>query len=278
MDDFNITLSEACEILNRSKKSISRYISKGLLHPIKIKNQNGILEYRFSKSDIEAFKLQEISNVGNKIQNIISYDNNLINKSYIDSRINNNGQQWTGEDIVDNSGQDSSGHEKTVDDKKEENTEIIILLKETIGLLKEQLSKKDEQIKDLGFKIDQLIERNRETNILIGHLQNKVLMLEKQKDNIDKESQKTQVDTIRHDKTQMDTKNEITQTTINPNTYNNNINNNGQQWTVEDIVDNSGQDSSEHEKTKKDTKQDNQQENSKKGFFTIIRNFLKLSK
>ncbi len=278
MDDFNITLSEACEILNRSKKSISRYISKGLLHPIKIKNQNGILEYRFSKSDIEAFKLQEISNAGNKIQNIISYDNNLINKTYIDSRINDNGQQWTGEDIVDTSGQDSSGQEKILDDKKEENTEIIILLKETIGLLKEQLSKKDEQIKDLGFKIDQLIERNRETNILIGHLQNKVLMLEKQKDNIDKESQKTQVDTIRHDKTQMDTKNKITQTTINPNTYNNNINNNGQQWTGEDIVDTSGQDSSGQEKTKKDTKKENQQDNSKKSFFTIIRNFLKLSK
>ncbi len=283
MDDFNITLSEACEILNRSKKSISRYISKGLLHPIKIKNQNGILEYRFSKSDIEAFKLQETSNAVNKIQNITSYDNNLINKSYIDSRINNSGQQWTVEDIVDTGGQDSSGHEKTLDDKKEENTEIIILLKETIGLLKEQLSKKDEQIKDLGFKIDQLIERNRETNILIGHLQNKVLMLEKQKDNIDKESQKTQVDTIRHDKTQMDTKNEITQTTINPNTYNNNINNNGQQWTGEDIVDtggqdSSGQDSSGHEKTKNDTKKENQQDNSKKSFFTIIRNFLKLSK
>ncbi len=270
MDDFNITLSETCEILNRSKKSISRYISKGLLHPIKIKNQKGILEYRFSKSDIEAFKLQETSNADNKIQNITSYYNNAIN-----SKINNSGQKWTQEDIVGTKGQDNSGHKKTLDDSKKENTEIIILLKETIEILKEQLSKKDEQIKDLSFKIDQLIERNRETNILIGHLQNKVLMLEKQRDNIDKESQKTQADTIRQDKTHMDTENKNTQAIINQNTCNNNINSNGQHWTKEDIVNTKGQDNSGYERTEKDTKQNNQQENSKKGFFTIIRNFLK---
>ena len=59
MSDFNITLFEACELLNRSKKSISRYIRRGLLHPEKVKSQQGTLEYRFSKADIEAFKAQE---------------------------------------------------------------------------------------------------------------------------------------------------------------------------------------------------------------------------
>jgi hypothetical protein len=54
MSDFNITLFEACELLNRSKKSISRYIRRGLLHPEKVKSQQGTLEYRFSKADIEA--------------------------------------------------------------------------------------------------------------------------------------------------------------------------------------------------------------------------------
>lgn len=55
MDDFNITFFEACELLNRSKRSISRYIRRGLLHPQKIKSKQGALEYRFSKADIEAF-------------------------------------------------------------------------------------------------------------------------------------------------------------------------------------------------------------------------------
>ena len=62
MSDFNITLFEACELLNRSKKSISRYIRRGLLHPEKVKSQQGTLEYRFSKADIEAFKAQEALN------------------------------------------------------------------------------------------------------------------------------------------------------------------------------------------------------------------------
>ena len=59
MSDYNLTLFEACELLNRSKKSISRYIRRGLLHPQQIKSQQGTLEYRFSKADLEAFKLQE---------------------------------------------------------------------------------------------------------------------------------------------------------------------------------------------------------------------------
>jgi len=59
MSDYNLTLFEACEFLNKSKKSISRYIRRGLLHPQRIKSQQGTLEYRFNKEDLEAFKLQD---------------------------------------------------------------------------------------------------------------------------------------------------------------------------------------------------------------------------
>ncbi len=38
MNDFNITLFEACKLLNRSKKSISRYIRRGLLQPKEVKS------------------------------------------------------------------------------------------------------------------------------------------------------------------------------------------------------------------------------------------------
>jgi len=78
---------------------------------------------------------------------------------------------------------EETGHERQEQRQEQrQDGEIITLLKETTGLLKEQLVKKDEQIKDLGGKIDQLIERNRETNLLIGQLQSKVLMLEKPKE------------------------------------------------------------------------------------------------
>ena len=59
MTEFNLTFFEVCEKLNRSKKSITRYIRRGRLHPQKVKSQQGTLEYRFSLADLEAFKAQE---------------------------------------------------------------------------------------------------------------------------------------------------------------------------------------------------------------------------
>jgi hypothetical protein len=155
MGDLNITLFEACEYLNRSKKSVGRYIRQGKLHPQRIKSQQGTLEYRFSKADLEAFKAQTEA-IPIKEAEI---------KAITDETRPDKAEQ-TSQDKTQETGQDG---------------EVINLLKETTGLLKDQLAKKDEQIKDLGGKIDQLIERDRETNILIGHLQSKVLMLEKPK-------------------------------------------------------------------------------------------------
>jgi len=54
------------------------------------------------------------------------------------------------------------------DDK---NNDTLSLLKDTMKLLQKQLKAKDTQIK-------QLLERQREANILMGQLQNKVLLLE----------------------------------------------------------------------------------------------------
>ena len=55
-----------------------------------------------------------------------------------------------------------------IDDK---NNDTLSLLNDTLKLLQKQLKAKDTQIK-------QLLERQREANILMGQLQNKVLMLE----------------------------------------------------------------------------------------------------
>jgi len=180
MSDYNLTLFEACELLNRSKKSISRYIRRGLLHPQQIKSQQGTLEYRFSRADLEAFKLQE------------TQDKTRQETGDTPDETSQSGQTEATPSkeaeikaIKDETRPDKA--EQTSQDKTQEtgqDSEIINLLKETTGLLKEQLAKKDEQIKDLGGKIDELIERDRETNILIGQLQSKVLMLEQPKDAI----------------------------------------------------------------------------------------------
>ena len=43
-----LTLSESCNILKKSKRTVSRYIKAGKLHPEKIKG-----EYHFKKSEVE---------------------------------------------------------------------------------------------------------------------------------------------------------------------------------------------------------------------------------
>ena len=174
MSDFNITLFEACELLNRSKKSISRYIRRGLLHPQEIKSQQGTLEYRFSKADLEAFKLQEAQ--GKTRQD--RQDETSQSGQTEPTEINTNKTK----EIKEETGQDQTSQDRT--EQTGQDTEIITLLKETTGLLKGQLVKKDEQIKDLGGKIDGLIERSRETNLLMGQMQSKVLMLERPKETI----------------------------------------------------------------------------------------------
>ena len=180
MSDFNLTLFEACEVLSRSKKSISRYIRQGFIHPKRVKSQRGTLEYRFSKADLEAFRLQG------------TQDKTRQETGDTPNQTNQRGQAEPTEakpaktkEIKQGQRSDLLQDVTSLKDRTEktgQDGEIINLLKETTGLLKGQLNKKDEQIKDLGGKIDQLIERDRETNILIGQLQSKVLMLEQPKE------------------------------------------------------------------------------------------------
>jgi len=180
MSNYNLTLFEACEYLNRSKKSVGRYIRQGKLHPQKIKSQQGTLEYRFSKADLEAFKAQETQDkTSHETQDTPDETNQSEQQETTETKTakTKEEKEETRPDEPDKTSQDKA--EKTGQD-----SEVINLLKETTGLLKEQLVKKDEQIKDLGNKIDEMIKRDQETNILIGQLQSKVLMLEQPKETI----------------------------------------------------------------------------------------------
>jgi len=187
MSDFNITLFETCELLNRSKKSISRYIRRGLLHPERVKSQQGTLEYRFSKADIEAFKAQEALKAEEARQDRTEGTDQTGHKegSFNENKAENNQSRQDTPEQTGQVGQDQTGQDK----------QVIKLLKETTGLLRSQLYIKDKQISSLGGKIDQLIERDRETNILMGQLQSRVLMLEKPKEPINGEADQTGQDT-----------------------------------------------------------------------------------
>ncbi|MBA7489813.1 hypothetical protein ES702_00347 [subsurface metagenome] len=118
----DLTFIEACNLLKKSRRTVSRYIRKGLLKPERIKNKLGTLEYRFNKSDLLKFK-------------------------------------------------------KTKRTKKTKKTKPG---SDIISFLKDQLKEKDEQI-------NKLLERSRETNILLNRLQNQLLLTgDKKEDREDK--------------------------------------------------------------------------------------------
>jgi hypothetical protein len=173
--DYNITLFEACEILNKSKKTVSRYIRRGRLSPIQIKSQQGTPEYRFTKPDLEALRAEltrvdtpdrtdqtertdETGHAGQTRQDI-----HPLEKANIGTKQGETGQRGQGR-------QDKTretGHENGV----------ITLLKETTELLKGQLAIKDGQISTLNDQVHKLIERDRETNILLKGLQDRIMLL-----------------------------------------------------------------------------------------------------
>jgi len=157
MEDFNVTLFETCELLNKSKRSVSRYVRRGLLCPKMVKSLKGTLEYRFRKEDIEMFKAQ----------------------GWAEDKTRQDTEDKTRQDTEDKTRQDTEDKTRQdTEDKTRQDTEIINILKETTTFLKDQLKAKDEQIKDLGGKIDELIQRDRETNILLRGLQDKVFALQ----------------------------------------------------------------------------------------------------
>ena len=121
----DFTFTEACNLLKKSKRTITRYIKKGLLNPEKVKTEKGILEYRFNRSELENIKKPDTTG------------------------------QTTRQNIK---------IEKNDDD-------TLALLKDTLKLLQKQLKAKDKQI--AKYQEDQ-----HERNVLMGQLQNKVLMLE----------------------------------------------------------------------------------------------------
>jgi excisionase family DNA binding protein len=55
MQQSYLTFKETCNILGKSKRTVSRYIKKGLLNPEKVRGQKGI-EYRFNRTEVESIK------------------------------------------------------------------------------------------------------------------------------------------------------------------------------------------------------------------------------
>jgi len=241
--DYILTLFEVCEILNKSSRTISRYVHKNILHPVGVKSRQGTLEYRFSRAEVDDIKLREEQMRSLNFPNLMEMRSDaaaFASMSYPAAtvspqsqfaipgisypvapgqnqpikfaeqmqaqqqqqsqaqqqpqqqsqpqtqRIENDMPAMSSGAFKDLQNSDSLVHGGTSEvsgqASNHDNRQIITLLKETTEMLRGQLRVKDDQIKNLDEKIGQLIERNRETNILLKGLQDKMVLLEKPKD------------------------------------------------------------------------------------------------
>lgn len=168
MTDYNITFFEACEILNRSKKTLSRYIRRGVLNPQKIKSQQGTLEYRFTRAELDALR-----------ERLATQDQTRQDTPDKTGHPETTPLEADPTAILAQTGQSRQDRQdKTGQDKTAQEAGIINILKETTELLKDQLTIKDAQIGTLNEQVHKLIERDRETNILLKGLQDKLMLLE----------------------------------------------------------------------------------------------------
>jgi hypothetical protein len=196
--DYVLTLFEACEFLSKSSRTISRYIRKGVLRPVAIRSRQGTLEYRFSRAELEAIKkqddmLRQVEFGSGQPSYGMSGNAQFANASYAPPYAPPYAQFVPNVQFQPNIVADPTDDKKNAAQDRDKNDNklrhdtaepvaqdesIISLLKGTTEMLRGQLKVKDEQIKGLSDKIDQLIERGRETNILLKGMQDKMLRLE----------------------------------------------------------------------------------------------------
>ncbi len=176
LNDYILSLFEVCEILSKSSRTVSRYVKNGVLRPMEIKSRQGTLEYRFSKSEVDALRARE--DQARQISYLPNFGNPVICDSSLPIESKTPIETRDGQDKVDTQIAASPKIEsQPIGPETKQDRAIIDLLKGTTEMLRDQLKVKDDQIKNLDDKIGQLIERNRETNILLKGLQDKMVML-----------------------------------------------------------------------------------------------------
>lgn len=142
LTDYTITLFEVCESLVVSKRTISRYVRLGMLHPQWTKSLKGTMEYRFSKAELDAIKAMGKTNA-------MRHDATPMASLEVAT-------------ITEISKPDATERqtEKTQTPGETPQDAIICLLKENNETLKGELTAKNAQIKSL-------LDQNHETNVLL---------------------------------------------------------------------------------------------------------------
>lgn len=192
-DNYTLTMFEACEKLGKSKKTLGRYIRRGLIRPKMVKSLKGTPEYRFSESELQAFKdgqprqeipfdsimgSQEGQNV-NQFESIREIDQTRQasepRTATQDKKFYEGKRPEKKEEFAETRQESKAETGKLEQTRQDETTNLIA---ETIKALTEQLRKKDTQLEAKDRQIESLLERSRELNVLLKFLQDKYPALE----------------------------------------------------------------------------------------------------
>lgn len=188
-EEHVLSMFEVCELLNKSKRSVSRYIRRGLLNPKSIKSRQGTLEYRFSEAEVKNFKIgqprQEYTE-GTRLEGHERQNEESIDLKGYSQQTRREPQDTQDRLRKDDNQEKSDTKEETRRDTQEKTDQsgqdsqagFVAVLKRTVEALSDQLKIKDTQLEAKDRQIDSLLERNREMNILLKFLQDKYPALE----------------------------------------------------------------------------------------------------
>ena len=68
----NVTLTETCKILGKSKRTVSRWIRAGKLNPEKVKGKKGSIEYHFKLTEVESLRPDTIGQMAGQ-SDVVSF-------------------------------------------------------------------------------------------------------------------------------------------------------------------------------------------------------------
>lgn len=155
MDHEFITIGEAARLLKQVDSAVMRLIKEAL--------QAGIEREEIMKTEMRQGRMMY-----------------LVSKTFLLGEIEKDKEEPNGEEQSE-SEEELHEEESTEPAEKEEEGKSLDLLSaknDMIATLQKVVDTKDQQIEDLSGKIDQLIERDHETNILLKGLQDRLFLLE----------------------------------------------------------------------------------------------------
>ena len=150
--DYTLTKKEVEKLLGKSSKTISRYVKQGKLHPVKQKRGNYDI-YLFDTQEVSRLKVGDTEGgqvrgqgtKGGTFDTTPTPDNtDRVNNLHRETQGTNRGDKKDKKDTTGDTPEDIGDRTQGTPE-----TDTLLLLRDTIAILKEQLDRQDKQIKDM---------------------------------------------------------------------------------------------------------------------------------